>query len=523
MPRPPVSYENCILNEADARSILRECGIEAPSLCAVLDRLVLGDDDLAVLLDSPALSACGRELIDEYEDFVELAEKRDPTWGRLELRRQIVDDAMGGSVRSLRDVRLDNVYKAVHALPDSNTRTAVCVSGGGIRSATFALGVLQGLASAGILKKFDYLSTVSGGGYIGSWLSSWVRRHPNGIRGVEEDLFHADTAVGDVVPARPTPASQQSRSKIDPEPTPIRHLRDYSNYLSPRLGLLSADSWTLASLYVRNLLLNLLVLVPILALALAMPRFFSWGLQHRTMLDAQTFAWIVAISVTVAFAYIGAARPLDATRRNGAKWLSTNQGYVLGVIVPLFIGACALALFWARAAREDVGLRHERMPWTQLGVAVVGMVFVPWLTYYGRVWILGAKVRAAGFMNTSASRRFVTSKIFFELFAVSVALLTAAGLFYLLAWKVFPDPVGSQLYLCLAVPSALLVFFVQASIFVGLSSRRNDDADREWWGRGGALLLMVAIGLCVFDLVSVFGPVALYYAPVLLASIGGLA
>src|SRR5437763_1645944 len=44
---------------------------------------------------------------------------------------------------------------------------ALCLSGGGIRSATFALGILQSLAAHGLLSKFDYLSTVSGGGYIG--------------------------------------------------------------------------------------------------------------------------------------------------------------------------------------------------------------------------------------------------------------------------------------------------------------------------------------------------------------------
>src|SRR5437868_2014333 len=52
---------------------------------------------------------------------------------------------------------------------DSNL-CGLSISGGGIRSATFGLGVLQGLAAVGLLPRFDYLSTVSGGGYIGSWL-----------------------------------------------------------------------------------------------------------------------------------------------------------------------------------------------------------------------------------------------------------------------------------------------------------------------------------------------------------------
>ena len=38
----------------------------------------------------------------------------------------------------------------------------LALSGGGIRSATFSLGVLQRLAKEGCLKHVDYLSTVSG-------------------------------------------------------------------------------------------------------------------------------------------------------------------------------------------------------------------------------------------------------------------------------------------------------------------------------------------------------------------------
>src|SRR4051794_14494225 len=56
----------------------------------------------------------------------------------------------------------------------------ICFSGGGIRSATFNLGVLQGLAEIGLLPFIDYLSTVSGGGYIGSWLHGIIRNRHNG-------------------------------------------------------------------------------------------------------------------------------------------------------------------------------------------------------------------------------------------------------------------------------------------------------------------------------------------------------
>src|SRR5256886_7668593 len=72
------------------------------------------------------------------------------------------------------DEDLAGLYRRIHGLPVP--RSALCLSGGGIRSASFALGVLQALARHGLLKHFHYLSTVSGGGYIGSWLSAW-RHH----------------------------------------------------------------------------------------------------------------------------------------------------------------------------------------------------------------------------------------------------------------------------------------------------------------------------------------------------------
>ena len=65
-------------------------------------------------------------------------------------------------------------------------------SGGGIRSATFALGVIQALAHHDLLKKFDYLSTVSGGGYIGSTLTWLLSGQANAARTDGGPPFDAD-------------------------------------------------------------------------------------------------------------------------------------------------------------------------------------------------------------------------------------------------------------------------------------------------------------------------------------------
>src|SRR3954451_17136010 len=127
------------------------------------------------------------------------------------------------------NLRGAELYRALH----DRKATALCLSGGGIRSASFALGVIEALAvhprpastkdegdkqaeseKTSYLSQFDYLSTVSGGGYIGSWLSAWIARA--GYPEVWKKL------VG-------------RRVHPDEEPGEIAWLRAYSNYLTPKL------------------------------------------------------------------------------------------------------------------------------------------------------------------------------------------------------------------------------------------------------------------------------------------------
>ena len=143
---------------------------------------------------------------------------------------------------SAEPVKIAELYDKIHR--EKKPLSALCISGGGIRSATFGLGAIQSLADHGMLGEFDYLSTVSGGGYIGSWLTAWIHRG-GGLANVAQKL-------------KTTAPKPQT-----PEPDPIQHLRDFNNYLTPKLGFFSADTWTVAATITRNMLLNWLVLVPL--------------------------------------------------------------------------------------------------------------------------------------------------------------------------------------------------------------------------------------------------------------------
>src|SRR5262249_26323643 len=63
---------------------------------------------------------------------------------------------------------------------------------------------------------------------------------------------------------------------VDEEPEPLHHLRAYSNYLTPRPGLLSVDTWTVLTIYVRNALINLLLLLPLTMLAVLLGACAVW-------------------------------------------------------------------------------------------------------------------------------------------------------------------------------------------------------------------------------------------------------
>ena len=129
--------------------------------------------------------------------------------------------------------------------PTANSHlVGLAFSGGGIRSASFCLGALQALNKANVLKNIDYLSTVSGGGYIGTSLSA-AMTHSRGEFPFESSLNQD-------------------------EPYPVQHIRNHSNYLFPRGSI---NVFYNIAIYLRGLLANALLLLPWLLLAAAITIF----------------------------------------------------------------------------------------------------------------------------------------------------------------------------------------------------------------------------------------------------------
>lgn len=321
--------------------------------------------------------------------------------------------------------RREAVYEAAHGLGLS----ALCLSGGGIRSASLSLGMIQGLAETGLLKNFDYLSTVSGGGYIGSWLSAWLHR---------ED---PDEVVAALQPARQQP---------DNEPQPIRHLREYSSYLTPQVGLLSADTWAAVAIVLRNITLNWLILIPAIALPVIGLKLVA-ALAHTGHGGGPLWPVIVALlclffgSVALGYKLLRLYSGADLT--DAARAHAQRNFLVFSVFPAVLAGACFSwlvvwggtptdAVFnWLMVKLGNVTPQFKRGSW--LGLAVFA------LAVYAGAIAVAVGGRRLFYPPAAAQDRAKPGKLYPEFWSWMAAVIV----FGTVVW------VGGQIYAGLTPPA----------------------------------------------------------------------
>ncbi|MEG7524713.1 MAG: patatin-like phospholipase family protein, partial [Chromatiales bacterium] len=167
--------------------------------------------------------------------------------------------------------------------PTDKNLTGLALSGGGIRSATFCLGVMQALAREGIMKRFDYLSTVSGGGYIGSsltWIlhSKWAEgkqrkeayddsNAPKIRFGVSVDDFPYGTKLRNRDADPHNGADKGDKVELSGDDyrgaAILRYLRQHGNYLTPGDGI---TFLSLVGVILRGMFISIMVFLPWLLL-----------------------------------------------------------------------------------------------------------------------------------------------------------------------------------------------------------------------------------------------------------------
>jgi heme/copper-type cytochrome/quinol oxidase subunit 2 len=428
----------------------------------------------------------------------------------------IPENAPAGKPREKR-VRVEQVLADEEAYLDrltlndgkAATRTfGMAISGGGIRSATFGLGVLQGIARAELLRRMKYISTVSGGGYIGGWLISWIHRTEHGVVDVEKKL-------GDYENNRDTPRS--------PEPKQINFLRDYSNYMTPRVGIFGADTWAGIATYLRNVLLNQTILAGIVGIVLLFPWFFGslviWlaGVIERSAgrhLGAMVAAVLAAATLFWAIGWSSreGAR-CSVPIRKGNNHTKGQQWAIFMVALPLFVSASfTLMALWLfhRAGLQPIAV------W--MGVGAIA---------YGAAHAIGLIVRIitvrrdraalaamAGSKDTVMPPGGTITKA--QMWGIPVSAMFAGAVGGLLmwlsnflvdGWRSWGDELGGSWHAVGGGPPILVTaFLLVGGLHIGLLKLLITPEEQEWWGRlGGLLLLGVIFWAAIFGL-SIFAP-----------------
>jgi len=181
-------------------------------------------------------------------------------------------------------------------------RVGLALSGGGIRSATFNLGILQALKQNQMLERVSYLSTVSGGGYIGGFWTRWWRaqQENNSLHaGCQKDFPPAASSAGSKSPQGP---------KEVREPLEFRHLREFSRFLIPRQGL-NTEFWGAASTILTGLVFSLVAAMAAVLLVMTV-----WVLLAAELVQPHTWETGLFFAGFIAIVFVA------------AEWLTRQTG-----------------------------------------------------------------------------------------------------------------------------------------------------------------------------------------------------
>ena len=262
-----------------------------------------------------------------------------------------------------------------------------------------------------------------GRGVYRRWLAAWVKRDKS-LANVERQLkpSRAEQAKAErqwldderrfipiqtQAPANdlPAPAFIAAGRRVDEEPEPINHIRSYSNYLAPTPGLGSADTWSLVAIYLRNLLINSLTILPATVILVVLVRLVVWFFAQ----GPSNSRWLLGFSVLVAFFFLFAAvgfivlvlgevyHPREAVSAwNGQgsdpapptrftkKWLHILVVLPLFITAVLFTWVFGVSLLGFRLQVETIQQIYALIPtlhvllWLSLGVVVVGVIGLVW-------------------------------------------------------------------------------------------------------------------------------------------------
>ncbi|HRI14333.1 MAG TPA: hypothetical protein PLX89_15170 [Verrucomicrobiota bacterium] len=342
--------------------------------------------------------------------------------------------------------------------------TGLALSGGGIRSATFCLGIVQVLARRGYFTQFDYLSTVSGGGYFGSFLSCYlgtareaVAAPPDGKTATvpPPDAQDVDRRIKDAFGWR---GSRESDA--------ARHLRNNSKYL------LNGGFWgrlLIVGLLMSGVLFNVLMLLPIplgaalLATLVGDHGFWgNWSLGNHNWFERESPAVEALVgfgSLAAFFVFfvplVGAitkgAPPFSLGARLRGRWESA--ALLVSAVTALSALICALPMLLDGyvALHELSTVKFGSVSWDQVGL-----------------WLSGAAAFGFGPAALKIKKTGWLKKLMMGLFLVSGPLFFLL-IFLFVTTRLMTDDASLQ-WSFFGVAAVFVISFVRGWLFIDLNT-----------------------------------------------------
>ena len=320
----------------------------------------------------------------------------------------LVSATAAGEINS---IELDEVTKrrAHHVIdkraetPAGKNAVGLALSGGGIRSAAFSLGAVQVLAARGLLRDVDFLSTVSGGGYTGSFLT--IR-----LGGGRQQ---ADVA-----------------GPYGPDPDPIRYLRQHAKFLA---AIDLKQSWSMVTATLAGMLLNWTA--PLLLIAVAALIAIGYQRGFRPM------PWPTVLAISGGLTILASVLYCWLMRKGRAPALF--GGSLLAVLLAL---TALLGVFWLLDRGFDFVQQASAWNWGISGLVAALVAAGP------------AILRFVPVLKKPAVRKLVLRALL--LVAGLVIPIGAVALFYV-AWYF-----GQQQTIATVILGGIAVFFAFIAILL---------------------------------------------------------
>ena len=297
----------------------------------------------------------------------------------------------------------------------------------------------------------------------------------------------------------------------------IDHLRRYSNYLSPNLSLLSADTWSMFTIWLRNTMLLQLMIIMGIASVLLSPKilFLIWNAKLESTDNFILYSLVVLLFSILVIWIAGNLGHIkqDASNKPSYKqklnrFYSANQ---IAILFCMIISLGVAALIW-QLAEKDLsygGSISELFFWNQ--TTTNNLNFIEAISYLS---LIIPSYLAFFWLSKNSGRDLdIKSHLLIAIPSTIVLyFLVAAIIFKLGDWKAFTG--GSVLAFTWVPPMVAGAFSLAIIVLIGIQGKDSYESIREWWGRFGAWLAIYGAAWMLIVVVTFYGPLGseiLYY------------